>query len=200
MGRVRNKKTMAGKWSPTGKPLPTAGRRGPLPNAHVGRHSPTRPGQAGHTMAHSSSRSVSGGLLLPEGSTPTSTGKPIASLALAYQLTQRASKVGFDWPDIQGVLKKLDEELMEFREALRHRDPKRAQEELGDLLFVLANVARFLQINPEQALRKTIQKFISRFHYVEVSLKKRGKSLRQSNLIEMDQLWEEAKKKGKRHE
>jgi tetrapyrrole methylase family protein/MazG family protein len=145
-------------------------------------------------MAHTSA-AKGRGLLLPEGSAPTSTGKPIASLALAYQLTQRASKVGFDWPDIQGVLKKLDEELMEFREALRHRDPKRAQEELGDLLFVLANVARFLQINPEQALRKTIQKFISRFHYVEVSLKKRGKSLRQSNLIEMDQLWEEAKHK-----
>ena len=119
--------------------------------------------------------------------------KQIGSLSLAYQLTLRASKVGFDWPDIQGVLKKLDEELMEFREALRHRDPKRAQEELGDLLFVLANVARFLRINPEQALRKTIQKFISRFHYVEVSLKKKGKSLRQSNLTEMDQLWEEAK-------
>jgi tetrapyrrole methylase family protein/MazG family protein len=145
-------------------------------------------------MAHTSA-AKGRGLLLPEGSAPISTGKPIASLALAYQLTQRASKVGFDWPDIQGVLKKLDEELMEFREALRHRDPKRAQEELGDLLFVLANVARFLQINPEQALRKTIQKFISRFHYVEVSLKKRGKSLRQSNLIEMDQLWEEAKHK-----
>jgi uncharacterized protein YabN with tetrapyrrole methylase and pyrophosphatase domain len=194
MGRVRNKKTMAGKWSPTGKPLPTAGRRGPLPNAHVGRHFPSGVG-AGRQKRAQPSTAEGRGLLLPEGSTPTSTGKPIASLALAYQLTQRASKVGFDWPDIQGVLKKLDEELMEFREALRHRDPKRAQEELGDLLFVLANVARFLQINPEQALRKTIQKFISRFHYVEVSLKKRGKSLRQSNLIEMDQLWEEAKHK-----
>ena len=121
--------------------------------------------------------------------------KQIGSLSLAYQLTLKASKVGFDWPDIQGVLEKLDEELMELREALRHRDPKRAQEELGDLLFVLANVARFLQINPEQALRKTIRKFISRFRYVEVSLKKKGKSLRQSNLIEMDQLWEEAKHK-----
>jgi len=130
-----------------------------------------------------------------KGSPLISKRKQRASLALAYQVTQRASKVGFDWPDIQGVLKKLDEELMEFREALRHRDPKRAQEELGDLLFVLANVARFLRINPEQALRKTIQKFISRFHYVEVSLKKRGKSLRQSDLIEMDQLWEEAKHK-----
>jgi len=124
--------------------------------------------------------------------------KQTASLALAYHLTQRVSKVGFDWPDIRGVLKKLDEELMEFRQALRERDPKRAQEELGDLLFVLANVGRFLHINPEQALRKTIQKFLSRFHYVEVSLKKRGKSLQQSNLIEMDQLWEEAKKKRKR--
>ena len=194
MGRVRKKKTVAGKWSPMGKPLPPADRRGPLPNAHVGRHSQSGVGTGRQKMAHTSA-AKGRGLLLPEGSAPTSTGKPIASLALAYQLTQRASKVGFDWPDIQGVLKKLDEELMEFREALRHRDSKRAQEELGDLLFVLANVARFLQINPEQALRKTIQKFISRFHYVEVSLKKRGKSLRQSTLIEMDQLWEEAKHK-----
>ena len=121
--------------------------------------------------------------------------KQVGSLSLAYQLTLKASKVGFDWPDIQGVLEKLDEELMELREALHHRNPKRAQEELGDLLFVLANVARFLRINPEQALRKTIRKFISRFRYVEVSLKKKGKSLRQSNLIEMDQLWEEAKHK-----
>jgi tetrapyrrole methylase family protein / MazG family protein len=127
--------------------------------------------------------------------TPIFRRKQKASLALAYQLTQRASKVGFDWPDIRGVLKKLDEELTEFREALGLNDTKRAQEELGDLLFVLANVARFLKINPEHALRKTIQKFISRFRYVEVSLKKKGKSLRQSNLIEMDRLWEEAKHK-----
>ena len=132
--------------------------------------------------------------------TPIFQRKQIASLDLAYRLTQRASRVGFDWPDIRGVLKKLDEELTEFREALHHRNPKRAQEELGDLLFVLANVARFLRINPEQALRKTIQKFKSRFHYIEVSLKEKGKSLKQSNLIEMDRLWEEAKKKGKRHE
>jgi len=127
--------------------------------------------------------------------TPIFLRKQTASLALAYQLTQRASKVGFDWPDIRGVLKKLDEELTEFQEALGRHDTKRAQEELGDLLFVLANVARFLKINPEQALRKTIQKFISRFRYVEVSLKKKGKSLKQSNLIEMDRLWEEAKLK-----
>jgi uncharacterized protein YabN with tetrapyrrole methylase and pyrophosphatase domain len=169
-----------------------------VPNTHVGRHFPTRPGQAGHTLAHTSSRLVSGGLLVPERRSPTPKRKQMASLALAYQLTQKASKVGFDWPDIRGVLKKLDEELMEFREALCHRDPKRAQEELGDLLFVLTNIARFLQINPEQALRKTIHKFISRFHYVEVSLKKKGKTLKQSNLIEMDQLWEEAKHKNRK--
>lgn len=179
MGTVRNKKRTSGKWSPRGK------APGRLHNVHVGRHSPTGPGQVGHTMAYP----------LLERKKLISMRKQTASLALAYHLTQRVSKVGFDWPNIRGVLKKLDEELMEFRQAIRDREPKRAQEELGDLLFVLANVGRFLQINPEQALRKTIQKFLSRFHYVEISLRKKGKSLRQSNLIEMDQLWEEAKRR-----
>ena len=117
------------------KPLPPADRPGALPTLMWGNiplsECPDRPSKDGAYF-----RGQGHSLLLPEGSAPTSTGKPIASLALAYQLTQRASKVGFDWPDIQGVLKKLDEELMEFREALRHRDPKRAQEELGDLLLV----------------------------------------------------------------
>lgn len=117
------------------------------------------------------------------------------SLAQAYQLTQRASRVGFDWPNIEGVLKKLDEEMGEFREALFLRNRKRIREEMGDLLFVLANVSRLLQINPEEALRKTLEKFVSRFHYIEISLRKEGKSLQQSNLIEMDRLWEESKKR-----
>jgi tetrapyrrole methylase family protein/MazG family protein len=68
-------------------------------------------------------------------------------------------------------------------------------EELGDLLFVLTNIARFLHINPEEALRRTLEKFTMRFQYIETSLRKKGKSLHQSNLIEMDRLWEEAKKK-----
>ena len=123
--------------------------------------------------------------------------KDSPSLLRAYQLTKIASQAGFDWPNIAGVLKKLDEEIGEFREALSLRNRRRIREELGDLLFVLTNIARFLHINPEEALRRTLEKFTIRFHYIETSLRKKGKSLRQSNLIEMDRLWEEAKKKKK---
>jgi len=121
--------------------------------------------------------------------------KDSPSLSQAYQLTQRASRVGFDWPTIEGVLKKLDEEMGEFREALSSRNRRRVREEMGDLLFVLANVSRFLQIDPEEALRKTLKKFVSRFHYIETSLRKKGKTPQQSHLFEMDRLWEESKKK-----
>ena len=126
-------------------------------------------------------------------------GVPIGlpALSLAYQLTEKASRLGFDWPDLKGVLKKLDEEMKEFREALSMQNPKRIREEIGDLLFVLVNIARFLQIHPEKALRKTIEKFTSRFYYIETSLRKEGKTFRESNLLEMDRLWEEAKKKHK---
>jgi tetrapyrrole methylase family protein/MazG family protein len=121
--------------------------------------------------------------------------KDSPSLSQAYQLTQRASKVGFDWPSMEGVLNKLDEEMREFREALSLQNRRRIREEIGDLLFVMANVSRFLQINPEEALKKTLDKFVSRFHYIETSLYSEGKTFLQSNLIEMDRLWEESKKK-----
>jgi tetrapyrrole methylase family protein/MazG family protein len=121
--------------------------------------------------------------------------KDSPSLLRAYQLTKIASQAGFDWPNIAGVLRKLDEEIEEFKEALSLRNRRRIMEELGDLLFVLTNIARFLHINPEEALRRTLEKFTMRFHYIETSLRKKGKSLHQSNLIEMDRLWEEAKKK-----
>lgn len=117
------------------------------------------------------------------------------SLLQAYRLTELASRVGFDWPNITGVLKKLDEEAMELKEAISLQNRKRIREEIGDLLFVLANIARFLHINPEDALKKTLEKFSSRFHYVETSLRNKGKSFQQSNLLEMDQLWEESKKR-----
>jgi len=123
--------------------------------------------------------------------------KDSSSLSQAYQLTRKASRVGFDWPNIEGVLNKLDEELKEFREALFLQNRRRIREEIGDLLFVMANVSRFLHIHPEEALRKTLDKFVSRFHYIEQSLYREGRSLRQSDIIEMDQLWEESKKKGK---
>ena len=121
--------------------------------------------------------------------------KGSSSLSRAYQLTQRASRVGFDWPTMEGVLNKLDEEMREFKEALSLQNRRRIFEEIGDLLFVMANVSRFLKINPEEALKKTLEKFVSRFHYIEISLHQEGKSFRQSNLMEMDRLWEEAKRK-----
>ena len=124
-----------------------------------------------------------------------SKGKAVSSLSLAAQLTRDVSRLGFDWPNLDGVLKKLDEEMKEFREALSLQSRTKIREELGDLLFVLVNISRFLGIDPEEALRKTVKKFMLRFHYIETSLRKKGKSFHQSNLIEMDQLWEEAKKK-----
>lgn len=119
----------------------------------------------------------------------------LPSLLRAFRITRKASRVGFDWPNLEGVLEKMDEELKEFREALAHRDREMVREEIGDLLFVLANIARFLRINPEEALRRTLKKFTSRFHYIERTLQKKGKNLSQSNLIEMDDLWEKAKRK-----
>ena len=121
----------------------------------------------------------------------------LSALSFAYQLTEKASRMGFDWPDLKGVLKKLDEEMKEFREALSLQDRRRIREEMGDLLFVLVNISRFLRIHPEEALRKTVEKFTSRFTYIERSLGKAGKTFHQSNLIEMDRLWGEAKKRKK---
>jgi tetrapyrrole methylase family protein/MazG family protein len=119
----------------------------------------------------------------------------VSSLSSAYQLTKKVSRLGFDWPDLKGVLKKMDEETKELKEALSLRDQNKIREEMGDLLFVLVNLSRFLKIDPEKALGKTVEKFRHRFHYIETSLYKRGKSFHQSNLIEMDQLWEEAKRR-----
>jgi uncharacterized protein YabN with tetrapyrrole methylase and pyrophosphatase domain len=118
-----------------------------------------------------------------------------SALLQAYDLTSKASRLGFDWPDTAGILDKLDEELAELKEALDLEDRKKIEDELGDLLFVLVNVARFLRINPERALTKTISKFKRRFGYIEKALKRMGKSFEQSNLAEMDRLWNEAKKK-----
>jgi tetrapyrrole methylase family protein/MazG family protein len=121
----------------------------------------------------------------------------LPALWRAYLLTKRASRVGFDWPDLKGVLRKMDEEIKEFKEVLSLKDRRRIEEELGDFLFVVANVGRFLRINPELALRRTLRKFTARFHYIETSLHQRGRSLHQSNLMEMDRLWNEAKKRKK---
>ena len=116
------------------------------------------------------------------------------ALTQAQRLGEAAARIGFDWPDLAGVLDKFEEELHEFREALTESDPIHQEEELGDLLFCLVNVARFLRIDSEGALRRTIHKFIKRFHMVERALLKQGKTPETASLEEMDAIWEEVKK------
>ena len=117
----------------------------------------------------------------------------LPSLLRAHRLQDRAARVGFDWEKVEDVLKKLDEELREFKEALKTKKQDEIEDELGDIFFMLVNISRFIGINPEDALRKTISKFISRFRYIEMKAAERGRKLSDMTLNEMDRLWDEAK-------
>ena len=128
--------------------------------------------------------------------------KTLPALLRAYQVQARASRVGFDWPRIEPVIQKLEEELHEFREAMTLVEPERGSDaqahveaEFGDVLFTMVNMARFLKINPEEALRKTIARFVRRFQFVEARAAKEGRTLEEMTLAELDALWEEAKQK-----
>ena len=117
------------------------------------------------------------------------------ALVEAQQLTSRAAGVGFDWPNAEQVLEKLDEELGELAEARAAGAPReRLEDEVGDLLFVIVNLARFLKVDPEQALRRTNRKFRERFGFVERRLKEQGRAPAGSTLEEMDALWEVSKR------
>ena len=120
----------------------------------------------------------------------------LPSLLRAHRLQNRAASVGFDWNKVGDALKKLDEELKEFKKALETKEKNEIGEELGDILFMLVNVSRFIGVNPEDALRKTIAKFISRFRYIEMKAADNGRKLSDMTLSEMEKLWEEAKDKG----
>ena len=120
--------------------------------------------------------------------------KELPSLLRAHRLQSRAAKVGFDWAKVEDVFGKLDEELEEFKEALEKKDKKEMEDELGDIFFVLVNISRFVGVNAEEALRKTISKFISRFRYIEMTAADEGRQLSDMTLEEMDALWNEAKK------
>ncbi len=120
--------------------------------------------------------------------------RSLPALVEAQQMTSRAAQVGFDWPNAEQVLEKLFEELNEFAEARVRGSRDELEDELGDMLFVLVNLARFVKVDPEQALRKTNAKFRRRFGYVERNLAERGKTPSDSTLEEMDALWEEAKR------
>jgi MazG family protein len=117
----------------------------------------------------------------------------LPALLAAYRLTQKAAGVGFDWPDAQAVLDKVDEETAELRQALAEGDAEAVREEIGDLLFTIANLARKLDVDPEAALSGTNLKFRRRFEQVERGLAEKGKSAAEATLEEMDALWEEAK-------
>ena len=117
----------------------------------------------------------------------------LPSLLRAHSLQERAARVGFDWSRIDEALPKLDEEMAEFKESLKNKDAAGIEEELGDIFFMLVNISRFLGVNPEEALRKTISKFINRFRHIEESAANAGRSLNDMTLDEMEQLWQEAK-------
>ena len=117
----------------------------------------------------------------------------LPALARAAKLTRRAARVGFDWPSTAEVLDKLDEEVAELKAEIAAGDLDKARGELGDLLFVMANLARKLGVEPEDALRGTNAKFVRRFAFIEAELAKDGRTPEQSDLAEMDRLWDAAK-------
>ncbi len=117
------------------------------------------------------------------------------ALARAQRITERASHFGFDWPDPEPVWKKIDEEMGELKKAYSSRDKEQIGREMGDLLFSLVNLCRFLDLQAEEVLRETVDRFIRRFGHIESELKQKGRSLEDSSLEEMDLLWEEAKKR-----
>lgn len=118
----------------------------------------------------------------------------LPELHKAFRLQEKASKVGFDWDNIDDVWKKVEEELDEVKELQTENNIPKLEEEIGDLLFSIVNYTRFLGINPENALRRTNEKFVRRFQYVEEKVKENGRGIAESNLEEMDKFWEESKR------
>ncbi len=119
--------------------------------------------------------------------------KALPSLLRAQKLQKKASRVGFDWKKTEDTFEKLEEELREFRHALKKKKQREIEDELGDIFFMLVNISRFVGVNPEDALRKTISKFISRFSYIEMKAAENKRTLSEMTLQEMDALWDEAK-------
>jgi XTP/dITP diphosphohydrolase len=124
------------------------------------------------------------------GGVPTS----LPALIKSQRIQEKARGVGFDWDNKEQVWDKVNEELAEFKHEEAEGNKEKATEEFGDLLFSLINYARFIKINPEEALEKTNKKFIKRFQYLESASKRDGKSLSDMTLTEMDEYWNAAKK------
>jgi MazG family protein len=126
--------------------------------------------------------------------------KDMPALIKAYRIQSKASRVGFDWDNIKDVVDKISEEVGEFQKSIDTNDKNEIENELGDVLFSIVNLSRKMEINPEDALRRTIRKFDKRFRYIEDYLKSAGEDIKEASLEEMDKLWEEAKVKFKENE
>jgi tetrapyrrole methylase family protein/MazG family protein len=113
----------------------------------------------------------------------------------AYEIQEKAAKVGFDWDDVEDVIGKIEEETDEIKEEISNKDIEAIEDELGDIMFAVVNLARFYDINPELALLKTINKFRKRFKYIERNLKKENQTLLNTSLEKMEDYWEKAKVK-----
>ncbi|MDD2217911.1 MAG: nucleoside triphosphate pyrophosphohydrolase [Eubacteriales bacterium] len=119
--------------------------------------------------------------------------RALPSLTRSYKIQKKAAEVGFDWDDVSEAFLKIEEEMDELKESYVQHSREDMREELGDLLFSIVNVARFLKIDPEEALNLSSDKFLRRFQYIEESALKKGHSLNDMTLEQMDKLWEEAK-------
>jgi XTP/dITP diphosphohydrolase len=118
----------------------------------------------------------------------------LPSLQRAHRLQEKASKVGFDWEKKEDVWKKVIEEIEEMHKSEKSESKENLEKEVGDVFFAMVNYARFLGINPENALRRTIDKFTNRFNYIQKKVKETGKAINESTLEEMDKFWNESKK------
>jgi MazG family protein len=122
--------------------------------------------------------------------------KQLPALHEAHQISSRAVRVGFEWPNIEGVFQKLEEETRELKDAMTGPEEtrqSRVEDEIGDLLFVVVNLARFLKIDSESALKRSNRKFKTRFQHMEAQLAREGKTLDETSLEEMERLWQQAK-------
>jgi len=117
----------------------------------------------------------------------------LPSLIKAQKLQKKAAKEGFDWNQINDVFDKLDEEIKEFKEAVLKNPGADIQSEIGDIIFVITNIAKFYEVDAEEALRSTNNKFIKRFQYIEQKMEEKGKTLKDCPLEEMERYWQEAK-------
>ncbi len=119
----------------------------------------------------------------------------LPALMRSFKVQQKAARVGFDWDKVEDVIAKVDEEIQELKDVYKSNNMERITDEMGDAFFALVNLSRFLKVQPELALTGTTNKFIQRFEYIEGESLKNGKKLEEMNLAEMDELWNEAKRR-----